>query len=58
VANAAYKDPQDIMEIQCAQSMDVDYLEGRPLTKKVIMRRTADQKPLLQYISENYGINV
>ena len=58
VAIAAYKDPQDIMEIQCAQSMDVDYLEGRLLTKKVIMRRTADQKPLLQYISENYGINV
>lgn len=58
VAIAAYKDPQDIMEIQCAQSMDVAYLEGKLLTKKVIMKRTADPKPLLRYISEKYGIIV
>lgn len=58
VAIAAYKDPQDIMEIQCAQNMDVGCLEGKLLTKKVIMKRTVDPKPLLQYISGKYGFNV
>lgn len=57
VAIVAYKDPQDIMELQCAQSMDVAHLEGKLLTKKVIMTRTADQKPLLQYLSQKYRIN-
>ena len=58
VAIAAYKDPQDITEIQCVQNMDAEYLEGKLLTKKVIMSRTVDHKPLLQYISAKYGINV
>lgn len=53
-----YREPQDIMEIQCAQNMDVAYLEGKLLTKKVIMKRTVDYKPLLRYISEKYGICV
>lgn len=53
-----YREPQDIMEIQCAQNMDVAYLEGKLLTKKVIMKRTVDHKPLLRYISEKYGIHV
>lgn len=57
VAIAAYKDPQDITEIQCVQNMDVDHLEGKLLTKKVIMRRTVDQKQLLQYLSQKYRIN-
>lgn len=53
-----YREPQDIMEIQCAQNMDVAYLEGELLTHRVIMTRTVDQKPLLRYISEKYGICV
>lgn len=56
IALIVYKEPQVIKEIQCADSMDLDCLEGEILLERNVMKRYIDYKPLLDHVEKTYGI--
>ena len=56
IALVTYKEPQMVKEIQCEEGMDVDFLAGRILLERDVMKRYIDYKPLLDHVEKTYGI--